>query len=60
MSLCNFAAEFDHFSDETSVEILWMHLRDKLLFLLDKFVPSKLKNKNNHQPWIKRNIKQLR
>jgi len=43
-NMCKFAAEFcDHFSDETSVEILWIHLRDKLLFLVDKFVPSKLK-----------------
>ena len=37
-----------------------MRLRDKLLFLLDKFVPSKLKNSSNRQPWIKRHIKQLR
>ena len=60
-NMCNFAAEFcDHFSDETRVEILWMHLRDKLLFLLDKFVPSKLKNNNNCQPWINRNIRQSR
>jgi len=60
-NMCKFAAEFcDHFIDKTSVEILWIHLRDKLLFLLDKFVPSKLKNNKNHQPWINRNIKQLR
>ena len=60
-NMCNFAAEFcDHFSDKTSVEILWMHLRDKLLFLLGKFVPSKLKNSNNRQQWINRNIRKLR
>jgi len=55
-NMCNFAAEF---CGHSSVEILWMHLRDKLLFLLDRFVPSKLKN-NNRQPWIKKNIRQLR
>jgi len=60
-NMCKFTTEFcNHFSDETSVETLWTCLGDKLLFLLDKFVPSKLKNINNRQPWINRNIKQLR
>ena len=61
-NMCNFTGEFcDQFCDETSVEILWTCLRDKLLFLLDKFVPSKLKNNNNNrQPWVNRHIKQLR
>ena len=53
-NMCKFTAEFcNHFS-------LWTCLRAKLLFLLDKFVSSKLKNNNNRQPWINRNVKQLR
>ena len=57
-NMCNFTREFcNQFCDETSMEILWTCLRDKHLFLLYTFVPSKLKNNNNRQP---RHIKQLR
>ena len=57
-SMCKLAKTFcDQFTVESCVESCF---RDNLLLLLDKFVPSKLKRTNNHQPWINRHIKQLR
>ena len=47
-SMCEYATQFcSQFSAESCVETLWNCLRDNLLFLLDKFVPSKLKRTAN-------------
>ena len=41
------------------VEHLWCVLRDKLLNLLDQFVPFKMIGANCKQPWVNRAIIQL-
>lgn len=59
--MLSFMSEFLHsYSVETPVELLWSSISEKLLYLLDNFVPSKLSSSNPSQPWVTRNIKQLR
>ena len=41
------------------MEHLWGILRNKLIHLLDQFVPFKLVGTNYKQPWLNRTIKQL-
>ena len=57
----NFTEEFCHqYTVETSVENLWVCLRDKLHDLLKHFVPHKNLRNNHQQPWITHDIKRLR
>ena len=48
------------FTDDTSVEHLWDVLYYNMLDIMDKYIPSKTIHKSYKQPWISRNIKQLR
>ena len=48
------------YSIETPVEVLWSLFHNKLLSLLNTFVPSKIKHTSNRKLWINHKIKQLR
>ena len=57
----NFTEEFCHqYTVETSVENLWVCLRNKLHDLLKHFVPHKNLRNNHQQPWITYDIKHFR
>ena len=57
----NFTEEFCHqYTIETSVENLWVCLRDKFHDLLKHFVTHKNLQNNHQQPWITRDIKHFR
>ena len=45
---------------DTPIESLWRDLQNKLLEVMDVYVPSKTKRNNFQQPWINHNLKQLR
>ena len=45
---------------DTPIESLWHDLRNKLLEVMDVYVPFKTKRNNFQQPWINHNLKQLR
>ena len=48
------------YSVDTPVEVLWSLFHNKVLSLINTFVPSKIRHANNHKPWITHKIKQLR
>ena len=59
-NLLDFSNEFINCNSVgTPVEHLWCVLRDKLLNLLDQFVPFKMIGANCKQPWVNRAIIQL-
>jgi len=47
------------FTMDTPIENLWLTLHHKLMELMDKYVPSRVVNKNVKQTWINHDIKQL-
>ena len=51
--LSNFATFFLSSSTyNNTVENNWLLLKDKLLHIIEKYVPSKHVNNGNHLPWI--------
>ena len=42
---------------DTYIESLWHDLRNKLLEVMDVYVPFKTKRNNFQQPWINHNLK---
>ena len=40
-----------------SVEVLWCEFKDELLSTMDKFIPSKIVNRQNKPPWINNKVK---
>ena len=42
---------------ESTVENNWQKLKDTLLYIVDKYVPSKHLNIKKHLPWISKDIK---
>jgi len=59
-SMLEFSSKFlQDFSLETPVETLWSLFHNKLLCLMDMFVPTKIKQTNFRKPWINHKIKKL-
>jgi len=48
------------YTEDIPVEHLWNVLHYNILDLMDKYIPSKIIHKISKQPWINRNINQLR
>ena len=48
-----------NYSIETPIEQLWCVFRDKLLLVLENYVPMKTPKRNLKNPWINHSIKQL-
>ena len=47
-------------TEDTPIDNLWNVLHYNLLDIIDKYIPSKAIKNNSKQPWISRNIIQLR
>ena len=59
-SMLEFSSKFIRdFSQETPVETLWSLFHNKLLGLMDIFIPTKIKQTNFRKPWINHKIKKL-
>ena len=59
-SVMLFADEFcEKFNIDSPVESMWASLKDNLLQIQEKCIPSKLTSTKFHQPWINRRIKRI-
>ena len=46
-------------STNDPIDVLWDMIHSKLIAVMDKYIPSKMKSPRFDQPWINRNIKRL-
>lgn len=59
--LCRFYPDFCNLSESLNIDELWSAFADKLMTLVEEYIPSKLltSRRRNDQPWINKEIRTL-